>query len=220
MRFLSEFLQMGDLPTASARILADFADTFFAGGNSEHAQLLYQNILKWHPTASERDRALVGLAQVAKKTGQDALPYWHQLLKQTPDSRFVPEAELAVSLELMKNADQQEEAIAGLNRLLRHDLATRYQKVEALYWLGEIQMRSGQFALAIPYFQRIYIAYGAEKNRVAQAYLRSAAAFEMLGELGSAQRSYEELVGRKDLEAQPQICEAKKKLTQLSGLIQ
>lgn len=217
-RFLSGFIKEEEVQLASARILADFADAFFEVKNLKKAKLLYQSILKWHPSANERDRALAGLARHAAKTDipEKALSYWRQLLKQTPESRFVPEAELAISWDLIKT--KQEQATTTLQGVLRHDLATRAQKVEALYWLGEIQMNNNQPGLAMPYFQRIYIAYGAEKNWVAKAYLRSATAFEMLGDMQSVRRTYQEMIARKDLVNLPEFRKAKEKLTQLSHL--
>ncbi len=213
-QFISNSIQGEDFQQISPRILCDFADSLWAVKNPDQPSELYRSVLKWHPAAEERDRALAGLARIAHKTGRSekSLSYWKQLRQQIPESPFVPEATLAESLELMKSGKNYSEATAGFQQVIRHDLATRSQKVEALYRLGEIQMNLRQPALAVPYFQRIYIAYGAEKKWVAQAYLQSATAFEILGDTQSMQRTYQEIITREDLKELPEWNEAKLKL--------
>jgi|GEM_PF-5430840 len=214
-QFISDFLQNGDLQHISPRILCDFADWLWTITNPEPIADLYRAVLKWHPAARERDRALAGLARIAHKNGasEKSLTYWKQLRQQVPESSFIPEAILAESLEFFKSGQKNyNEATSGFQQVLRHDLASRSQKVEALYRLGEIQMNLRHPALAVPYFQRIYIAYGAEKKWVAQAYLQSAIAFEMLGETRSMQRTYQEMIAREDLKGLPEWNEAQLKL--------
>ncbi len=215
-QFIFACLTDDQMEHASSRLLSDFADSLETAKYYEQAETLYQNILKWHPSADERDRALAGLARVAQERGSkdESLRYWRQLLQQTPESRFVPEVHLAEALALMNVKEHQERASLEFHKVIRHDLASRAHKVEALYRLGELQMNNGQPGLAIPYFQRIYIAYWAEKKWVAQAYLRSATAFKMLGDDQSMQRTYQEMIEREDLKDLPEFHEAKEKLTQ------
>ena len=67
-------------------------------------------------------------------------------------------------------------------------------KAEALLRLGFLEEESGNPGAAIPYYQRVYVMYGRWKKQVANAYLRSGAAFEQIHDVQAAKRTYEELL--------------------------
>jgi len=205
-------------------ILADFAAAQMSAANSvpetnesaarkAKAAQLYRDLLKWHPRAAQKDKALAALAQFALEAGdtQAALDYYGRLERDAPWSPLMGDALMArARLEL--EAGRKDQAVETYTRLLAAEGVSGKLKAQALLAIGDIEMARSQPKLAIPYYQRIYILYGKWRETVAEAYLRSGEAFEQLQDNQAARKSYEELVSNEDLAALPQAATAREKL--------
>ena len=221
---LREASVLADPSLINPRILADCAGAQLSAAASaenlaevterrEKAAGLYRDLLKWHPRAAEKDKALGALARLALEDGdgQVALDYYTRLERDTPWSSLMGEA-LTTRAEMEVEAGQPEQASQTLLRLLAVKNVSGKLKAQALLSLGELEMGRGRPKVAIAYYQRIYILYGRWREVAAQAYLRSAEAFEEIGDREAARKTYEELAGREDLNSLPQVGQAVKKL--------
>ena len=86
------------------------------------------------------------------------------------------------------------EAQSDFTAVLSARSAPKAFKPEALLRIGDCWMKLGKLNKAIPFYQRIYVLYGAYTDEVAEAYLKSGLAFEKLKDKDSAIRTYEEML--------------------------
>ncbi len=202
--------------TTNPLILDDCATAQLSAGRPEKAAELYAALLKWHPRAPQKDRALATLARLARERGDEkaALDYYARLERDTPWSPLLGEA-LMDRAAMQQAAGDSTGAAASYNTVLAAQAVPGKVKAQALLQLGELEMAGGRPKTAIPYFQRIYIMYGRWRDAVARAYLRSGEAFEKLGDLPAARRTYEEMLGREDLSGLPEAAAARQRLEQL-----
>jgi len=177
------------------------------------AAQLYRDLLKWHPRAAQKDKALSALAKIAGEAGEKDLAsdYYARLERDTPWSPLVGEA-LMARARMEAEAGRADEAADAYNRLLAAASVPGKLKAQALLALGDLAMSRNEPKLAVPYYQRIYILYGRWRETVAQAYLRSGEAFEQLKDTEAARKTYAELAGSEDLGSLPQAEIAREKL--------
>jgi tetratricopeptide (TPR) repeat protein len=95
------------------------ADRAFAAKEYEEASRAYEEYVRLTPSEDQRDQALfrLGLASVLRKSGTDwprAQAVWKRLIGEYPDSPFIPEIELMLSL-------YAEAGQAGVEMKLRDD---------------------------------------------------------------------------------------------------
>jgi TolA-binding protein len=192
---------------------AENAGTEESTARRAKAAQLYRDLLKWHPRAAQKDKALAALAKVALDSGDVplALQYYDRLERDTPWSPLVGEA-LSERAVVELEAGHPDEAAGAYTRLLASQNVPGKLKAQALLALGEIEMSRQRPQTAIPYYQRIYILYGKWRDTVAQAYLRSGEAFEQLKDTEAARKTYEELANSEDLGSLPQAQTAREKL--------
>ncbi|MEY3479304.1 MAG: hypothetical protein RIQ71_79 [Verrucomicrobiota bacterium] len=197
-------------------LLSSSADNTNPGDSAERrakAAQLYRDLLKWHPRAAQKDKALAALAKVSLGAGEKevALDYYRRLEQDTPWSPLVGDA-LMTRAGIELEAGHSEQAADAYNRLLAANSVQGKLKAQALLALGDIAMSRNEPKLAVPYYQRIYILYGKWRETVAQAYLRSGEAFEQLNDTEAARKTYEELANSEDLGSLPQAQTAREKL--------
>lgn len=199
-------------------IMADIAQALSEAGESTKSEGLWKNLLKWNPRAPQKDRvfASLGLAELERGNEKAALKYFERFERETLGSPLFGRVMLARA-KLMEKRGHRAEALRSLEALLASEFAVGPEKCEALFRSGEIHLRSGKPELAVPYFQRIFVMHGRWADWVARAYLRSGEAFEKLGDLESARRTYAELSGRTDLEGFPESATARKRLEELGA---
>jgi len=206
-------------------ILADGAAAQLAGaadgggeaaGRREKAAQLYRNLLKWHPRAAQKDKALADLGRMAMEDSdtKTALDYYARLERDTPWSSLMGEV-LMTRARLESEAGKVDAAADAYTRLLAADNVPGKLKAQALLALGELEMARNRPETAIPYYQRIYILYGKWRESVAKAYLRSGEAFEQLNDLEAARKTYAELSQSEDLASLPEAQTAREKLQKL-----
>ena len=206
-------------------ILADGAEAQLAGaaeggseaaGRKEKAAQLYRDLLKWHPRAGQKDRALAALGGMAMESGdtKTALEYYTRLERDTPWSSLMGDV-LTARAQIEIKAGNTEAATEAYTRLLAAENVAGKLKAQTLLALGELEMSRDRPQTAIPYYQRIYILYGKWRDTVAKAYLRSGEAFEQLNDLEAARKTYDELSKSEDLASLPEAQIARERLQKL-----
>ncbi len=203
----------------SSRILADMASAREEIGQTMGAMTLWRDLLKWHPRAIEKDRALAGLITAAVETNhqETALALIARFEGEVPTSGLTGRILLAKS-DLQRSSGDTSAAQQSLEGLLSERLVLGQFKAEALLRLADIQMQRGKPELAVPYYQRVYVMYGRWKGPVAKAYLRSAEAFEALGNTEAARRTYEHMLVAGLPGDLPELTQAGQRLQKLEGI--
>jgi tetratricopeptide (TPR) repeat protein len=219
-KLLIEAAPRVDVQTANPLLLADIADAFRESGDINAAEPLYRDLLKWNPRAPQKDRAFAGLGLIAKLRGRDkaALDYFTRFEQETAGSPLFGEVMLAKAA-VHAERGQVAEAQAALESLLADKTAPGSEKAQALFQIGELHMREKKPALAVPYYQRVYIMHGRWAEFVAKAYLRSGEAFEQLDDRAAATKTYQEMLGRTELSKFAEAAAAKERLAKLEGAL-
>jgi TolA-binding protein len=86
---------------------------------------------------------------------------------------------------------------------------------QALLSLGDLEEQRGNTALAIQYYQRVFVAYQRYTDLVVTAYFKAADGFIKLNQPGKAAAHLQEMLSKPRLAASPRAAEARKKLEQL-----
>ena len=219
-RLLCEASKLANVQTANPILLADFAEALLAAGQEKEGEQMSLDLVKWNPRAPQKDRALANLGFLEMKRGHDkaALDRFGRFEKETLGSPVFGRVLLTKAQILEKRGDKPG-ALAALEAVLANKYSSGSEKAEALYRTGEIHMADGKPALAVPYFQRVYVMHGRWGEWVAKAYFRSGEAFEKLKDTPSARRTYQELAAKEDLTVFPESQLAKDRLQALGGPI-
>lgn len=215
---LVEASALADVRTENPLLLADCAEALLVAGREKEGEQMLRDILKWHPRAAQKERALAGLGLLEMKRGneREALAFFDRFEKEPGGSRAAPRILLAKA-GLLDARGQRPEAHRALEGVLVNQYSTGKEKAEALYRIGEGHMADGRPELAVPYFQRIYVMHGRWRDWVAKAYLRSGEAFEKLDDKLSARRTYQELGAIGGLSDFPESTRARARLNALGG---
>lgn len=217
-QLMIEAAKLAKVPETNPLLLADFASAYQDLGRAEDAEQMWREMVKWNPRAAQKDQALAALGMIEAKAGhdQEALHYFDRFEKETLGSMRFGGVMLARAELLAKRGDY-EAARTSLESLLANEYARGEEKAEALYRIGDLYMKEGKPALAVPYFQRIYIMHGRWREWVARAYLESGEAFEQLKDLEAARKTYEEFVQKEELSDLPEAGRARERLNELGG---
>ncbi|MCC6354835.1 MAG: tetratricopeptide repeat protein [Verrucomicrobiae bacterium] len=186
-----------DLPPAVA---IDLAELLVAAGRAPEAQPHLRRLVDAGPGTQEFPRALAGLGLLAAARGdtKQALEWFDRFERDAGPSLLkakVIESRADILLGQKRHAD----AIAALEALLGTPSATGAAKARALCLLGESHEALGQPEKAMPFYQRVYVMYGAHRPWVARAYLGSGRVLEKLRLWDGARKTYEEFLSRADL---------------------
>lgn len=190
----------------SPALLGDLADAFRLAGRNAEAAVWYEDLLRWHPRAVEKDRAYAGLGLLALREGKEkkALDYFARFEQETVSSPLRSEV-LRSRAGLYLERGRGDLAIADLEEILKIPSARGKAWVEALQTIGEIHLKEGRPEKAVPYFQRIYVMYGRWTEQVARAYWQSGQAFEKMKMRDEALKTYRELVAQTHLKDTPEF---------------
>ena len=215
---LLDAAKRAEVQSTNPLILADIADAFTAAKQEKEAEQMWRDLLKWNPRAPQKDRALaaLGAMEMARGNEKAALEYFDRFQKETAGSMLLSTVQLSRA-HLLEERGAYADAQKALEDLLANKFTPGRQKSEALYRIGEMQMRQDKPGLAVPYYQRIYVMYGRWPEWVAKAYLRSGEAFEKLQDLEAARKTYAELIDNETLKAMPEHAQAEQKLEKLGG---
>lgn len=207
-----------DVSTANPLLLADFATALQQAGREEDSEKMWRDLVKWNPRATQKDDAFAALGMIEAKRGNEkaALDYFDRFEKETFGSMIFGKVMLAKANLFIERGDP-DAARKALESLLASTYASGAEKAEALYKIGSLYMQEKKYALAIPYFQRIYIMHGRWTDWVAKAYLSSGEAFEQLNDTIAARKTYEEMGRIEQLQSLPESVKARARLQALGG---
>jgi hypothetical protein len=115
-----------------------------------------------------------------------------RLETETPTTPLLAKALILKACLIEK--ERPGEALETLGRVLTLPSAGSREKAMALLESAGVHTRQGRPALAIPFYQRVYVTYLRWPDLTARAYIESARAFESLGDRAAARRTCEELL--------------------------
>jgi TolA-binding protein len=207
-----------DVSTTNPLLLADFAQAYQQAGRADEAERMWRDLVKWNPRALQKDDAFAALGMLEARRGNEkaALEYFDRFEKETFGSLLFGKVMLAKA-NLFLERGNPAAARKAYEALLASTYSTGAEKAEALYRIGELYMKEKKYALAVPYFQRIYIMHARWRDWVAKAYLSSGEAFEQLKDITAARKTYQEMGGIEELQALPEAAKAKERLQALGG---
>lgn len=199
-----------------ATILAELGEHYASAGKEQEARECYRTILSWWPRSRARDLAWAGLGLLAagQSKHDEALEWFDRYEDQAGDMRLLPGVVLARA-GIYEEQGRVKDATAEYNRVLGMRAARGLPVVTALTRLGELYEKQGEWQLAIPYYQRVYVLYGHFAAQSARAYLRSAEAFERLDRQQEAANTIDEMLSMENLKETPEYAEAAKKAKSL-----
>jgi tetratricopeptide (TPR) repeat protein len=194
-RLFIEAASLSPAVLTGTAVLADAAQALEDTGSPQEALRLWHELLKWHPRALERDRALYNLARLdfAGDRPEAAWGWVRRFEKGVAGSPLLPRL-LLVKAKLQRYEGNTAEALRSLDQVLRLKGAAAAVKCEALFAMGELHQAAGAPRLALPYLQRVYVSYSGFQPWAAKAYLASAELFSSLGEVTAARNTYTELL--------------------------
>lgn len=195
-----------DVKADNPNVVVAVADALRQAGKLDEATALYRDIRRWNPLAPARDRVFAGLGEIAMERGEpdQAMKWFERFQRETPGSNMRGTVMIHMAdIEIGKA--RKKEALAILEELLKDKGISRSQKVDVIFKMGELHLEQGEPKLAIPYFQRIYVMYGAYSELAAKSYLQSGAAFEKLEDFVAAARTYREFLGQEAWQGEPEL---------------
>jgi TolA-binding protein len=201
-----------------AEEMAFIGDTFFKAGEPVRGMPYLEQLIQDFPLSRQASLAHLRMAEQAaeKKNWDQAMQASGMAVEQAMEPRLLMQATFVLARSLAAQ-EQHEEAVMNYNMVLASRMTPRPLKSRALLELGKCMEAQGKTRKAIPYYQRVYVLYGAYTNEVAQAYLRSAKAFEKLKDYAAARRTYDEMLANEQLTAMPEAEEARKELQRLGS---
>jgi tetratricopeptide (TPR) repeat protein len=173
-------------------------------GSPEGASYL-ERLLRRHPASFERAAAFFGLAAEAAKERQtdEAMRWIARFENETPTHSLAPRAALLAG-ETLEQAGRFEEAAQRFEDVLRLKSARGRPHAEALMGLARCAIGTGDAKRAVAYCQRVYTLHRAQGDLAGEAYLRSGALFEALGDSAAASATYREMLRLTDVGTLPQ----------------
>ena len=197
------------------RLSVDIAEAVEDLGLSERAEEILIDTRKWHPRTLEKARIYAGLAKIADKRG-DSKAALAAYARIDQENLIVP-ASLRAAMEM--DRARLEAAAGNLDRAqeiwkqIQGDRALPARTRAEAYLLAGRAVAEKDPAQAAPYFERVYVAYGAFPEFAADAYLARARCLERLGHHEKAREVYRELTQREDMAGlSAAVEEAKRKL--------
>ena len=186
--------------TLSPLLTIEVAEFLVMEKRAAEAEVYFVRYTEAFPKNRERDRVWGGWGLVAAEKGDSAkaLECFKKFEEESGNSRLMPKV-LETRAKIYIAQKRHKEAVADLERILQIPAARGLPWVTALFRLGEIHDEMNAPDKAIPYYQRIYVMYQKYREWVAKAYLASGISFEKLNRDDEAMRTYQELLGMKDL---------------------
>ncbi len=202
-------------------ILGKIGDHLLEKNEIDLARSFYTQIITAHSKSIFADYGYTGLGQIAliEGDGTEALRRFNDAIDKA-GARFklmdatIGQAQALLLLGRLDAAQNLFEQVAS-NRSWRGPATA-----ESLYSLGEIMMKRGtpdDIAKAQAHFQRIYISYKRYVPWVAKAYLRSADAFEALGQNQESVNTLKEMLRDERLTNLPEAATARSRLVPLEA---
>lgn len=188
----------------SPMVMLDIADALRATNRPDDAMELYKDIRRWNPMNALNDRvfASLGLLALERNDPAGATKYFDRFLRETPASSMRGEV-LVRSADALAAMGRNDRALARYEEALAEKATPRWLKAEALLKVGDLRLAAGDPRKAAPYFQRVFVLYGAYPELAARAYLGSARSMAGIGEPVEQARVLLEFLDRAELTGEP-----------------
>jgi TolA-binding protein len=202
----------------SPMLLAEAGDHVLAASDLGKAAAFYQHLMEDYPKSPMVDFAYCGLGEIAYrgKEYEKALRLFsgpidagntNQKLKDLTLGR----AKTLLALNKLDEAQKVFEQVASVREWRGEATA------QAVYSLGEIELRRGKWAEANAFYQRVFVAYQKFLPWVAKAYLQSGECFQKLGQKAEAVKTYQEMLRNEKLVKMEEAGVARQRLQALAG---
>lgn len=198
--------------------LAWLGELHFRNGKTAEGMACLEQLLKVNPESRYAALAHTRIAElkVAAKSYEEALTHTELAVAYAAAPAVIMEATF-LRAKSLEGLQRYSEAVTDYNTVLSGRSAPRPLKPEALLGIGACLEAQGRYRHAIPYYQRIYVLYGAYTSAVARAYLRSGMAFEQLKDVDAAAKTYHEMLEQDTLSGTAEATEARQRLLKLGS---
>ena len=196
--------------------LAWLGELYVQNGKPDEGRAFLEQLLQTGPESRYAGRAHVRLAEqrVQQQSWEAALEHAEAALGLAGEPQLIMEATFLRARSL-QGLTRYSDAIADYSTVLSGRSSPRALKPEALLGIAACLEAQGRHRHAIPYYQRVYVLYGAYSSAVARAYLRSGKAFEEFKDLDAAAQTYRELLNQETLSTTAEAGEARQRLSKL-----
>lgn len=203
----------GDL---SPLLLGEAGESLLAHDRVLPAREMFEQMITRFPKSNVLDFGYVGLGDLAYKAGDfpKALSLYSKAVDDIPSSYRLKQATVGKAKSLLA-LDRNEEAAKIFEQVASVKEWRGESTAESLVSLGDIEAKRADFAKAIAYYQRVYVAWQKYPRWVARAYIASAHAFEKLGKSQEAMNTYKEMVGNEKIANTGEVEEARQRLAEL-----
>ncbi|MCE9609153.1 MAG: tetratricopeptide repeat protein [Chthoniobacter sp.] len=197
----------------SPYLLAVLGDFLMFRGDQEKAGT-YFNLLKEDFLKSDYlDYAYVGLGEIAlnKKEYDKALELFTDALDKIGASSKLKEATIGkaqalLALKKFPESKKLFEQVASVREWRGESTA------QAVYSIGQIEAQQGNYAEAIAFYRRVFIAYQKQLPWVAKSYIGVAESFDKWGKRQDAVENLREMLRKPNLEKFPETEQARRML--------
>jgi len=198
--------------------LAWLGDMLNRQGKTNEAAACFDQLLKVGPESRHAARAHVRLADQFVKSGRpaEALVHADAALANPAEPALVMEATF-LRAQSLQAAERYSEAVSDYATVLAGRSTPRALKPEALLNTAACLEAQDRPRHAIPYYQRVYVLYGAYSSAVARAYLSSGKAFEKIKDVESAAKTYREMLELETMSGTREAVEARQRLEKLGA---
>ena len=187
------------------------------------AQACYERLLNIFPNSEFADSAPVGLGEIAYEAGDydKALKLFEEATseKYQGSSRLLDatlgKAKTLVKLNKLDPAYQEYDQIARTKEW-------RVSWAESLFMMGQIEELRKEYAKAIAFYIRVYIAHQKYKDWMSKAYLQNARCLVLLGGEENKKKAIatlEEFLRRQDVRDQPEYKAGQDEIRKLGGVV-
>ena len=215
-RLLDELTSAFDPTVLSAPLLALLGDRLLAKQNLQGAASFYTELTRSFPKSLHHAAAFHGFGQIAlhQNKPDDALRWFSIGLEHFGSSPTAKDLALGkgralLALTRFDEAQSAFEQVAA-NRAWRGEATA-----EAVFLIGETLFQKGDYAAAVQYFQRVFVAYQHHVPIVAKSYLRAADCFEQMGSPEKAAAHLREIRRKSKFNKTPEAEIARERLEQL-----
>lgn len=226
-KYFSIIIEVAKPEDLSPMLLSTVGDSARKKGNLDKAAACYDRLNTFFKDTEYADGAAVGLAEIAFEKGEydKSLELFNKAIDGYAGSSRLLDATLGKAKTLFK-LNKLDEAGKLYDQINNTKQWRGEAQAMSLFMLGEIEAAKKNWAGAIPFYQRVFIAHQKWKPIMAKAYLQCARAFMQLNRPGdpperpnsdreAAKLFLIEMTKRNDLKNLPEIKEAEQELAKL-----
>jgi tetratricopeptide (TPR) repeat protein len=226
-KYFTIIIEVAKPDDLSPMLLATVGDNARKKGDLDKAAGCYNRLNEFFNDTEYADGAAVGLAEIAFEKGENpkALELFNKAIEGYQGSSRLLDATLGKAKTLYKLKKYDE-----AKKIYEDIINTKEWRGEAhataLFMQGEMEFDQKKWGTAIPFYQRVFIAYQKWKPIMAKAYVQCARAFVQFNRPGEPpDRKYSdreaakilliEMTKRQDLQTLPEMKEAQQELSKL-----